>query len=379
MFPRNAIITEQPWGLRTNVFDLMPYNNDLRGCSIEILMTCRQAYAEAMPLLYSRCSFKFGADLRYGSTIRSALDFLTKVIPKAAYKHVRYLSFQIQERFESDGRTTVLFTTSLGIDEDKDGGEHLAQLFGLLKDSQLRHLTLSVVNRRDYFDRLRNNSIDIRSKPYCEVPGWVIPMLAIKNLDNLTLRWTYSDVTCLRRTLVTANLMRSIMLRNGNIQKAHDGIRIRHRHNETWSGKQQDRYLELEMDIDKKGVSHLDHVRRVKIIPDEWCSSCGFFVPWDSMGRECCNCGIPQETFRGHSEPWNGNDWDGRPLQNFLPGNVTEDDYYQAKTFADAGFRLDPDGGWWYVSTVRGYTNSDFGDTDSLNSVHGWSDDEETD
>jgi hypothetical protein len=345
---------------------------------MEILRTCRQVYTEAIPLLYSRCSFNFDEDPGYGSTVRSALDFLTKVIPKAAYKHIRYLSFQIQERIESDGRTTVLSTTQAGINEGKGDGEHLARLFGLLKASQLRHLTLNVVNQLDYFDPLCNNSIDIESKPYCEVPAWVIPMLAIKNLDNLTLRWTYDDVTCLGRTLVTANLMRSIMLRNGNIRKAHDGIRIRHRHHVHWGFEKQDRHLEFEMDIDKKGNSHLDHVRRVKVIPDDWCSSCGSF--WDLVPTKWkwCTCGALRESSREHSGPWNRNDWGGKPLQNFLPKDVTEDDYYQAKTFADAGFRLQLCEEWWQEFTPS-YTDSDLGDADSLNSVHGWSDDEETD
>jgi hypothetical protein len=187
MFPSNATFTGPTWGTRMNDFDSVPCNEDSGGCGVGILSTCRQAYTEAMPLLYSRCGFKFGADPGYGSSVRSTLHFFTKVTPKSAYKHVRYLNFRIQERIESDGDTTVLSTTPTG-NEAKGDGERLIRLFTLFKASQLRHLNLSVVSQTKYSHSPRNNSIDL---------DWVTPILAIKNLDRLTLRWSYTDITCL--------------------------------------------------------------------------------------------------------------------------------------------------------------------------------------
>jgi hypothetical protein len=361
-----------------NDFDPVPCNEDSGGCGVGILSTCRQAYTEAMPLLYSRCSFEFGADPGYGSSVRSTLHFFAKVIPKAAYKHVRYLSFQIQERIESDGGTTVLSTTPAG-GEGKGDGEYLIRLFTLFKASQLRHLNLSVVNQTKYSHSPRNNSIDLGSEPYRGVSDWVTPILTIKNLDRLTLRWSYTDVTCLGRALAAAKLMRSSMLKNGNIWKAQDGIRVCLRHKKDCGYRGQDRRLVFDMDIDARGNSHLDHVRRVKFIPDGWCSSCGSFAASGKVGYKDCACGALKKSYRGHKGLWTGNDWDGKPLQNFLPEDVTDDDYYQANAFADAGFQLQFHGVCWYETGREDYTDSDFGDNDSLNSVHGWSDNEETD
>lgn len=63
-------------------------------------------------------------------------------------------------------------------------------------------------------------------------------------------------------------------------------------------------------------------------------------------------------------------EWGDRPLQVFLPYHVNVEDFHGMKALAEAGFDLQ----LGYKND--GYVDSDFGDTDSLISVHGWSDDE---
>lgn len=355
-------INGRPFADATTVF----YSSRV-GSGGNVLRMCRQIYKEAKPILYSQVRFIVVAEVWYYSSFKAVWYFLKEIVPFDSLKNIRYLEFSIEERIHNNVTTTIPC--------DDDIFKNLCSI--LANEMHLHHLTINVQNRVRYFSPHRN-TIDRSTEAYHEVPEWVKQLLAIKRLDKLTLQWEYLDVSCLERTLKSARLMRTTMLKNGKDTKDKD-CTVRLRHNEGQRARLRDRYLEFSMDLDKNGDSHLELKKRVKVMPNHWCRSCGRFP---SSEHDICICGLPigsklitpgmeeEGPVAKHHRPWDSNDWGGQPLQAFLPDGVTEEDYFKAKALAEAGFRLQR-------SRWNQDMDSDYGDNDSLNSVHGWSDDEQ--
>lgn len=93
------------------------------------------------------------------------------------------------------------------------------------------------------------------------------------------------------------------------------------------------------MEAQKGGVARIPKYRRVQIDPSTWCGDCGQFA--SPLGMPPHHCDVPRYVSR--NVMWNLREdrkWSGKPLKEYLPEHVSEADYYQAKTFVDAGFNV---------------------------------------
>lgn len=391
MLAGDVLVVGETWPTIMN--DGNGYYFDWERSSVNVLQTCRQIYEEAKPILYSRARFSFGADPYNGSSVITVLYFLERTVPFNALKNIRHLEFSMWEKININNTTNLLTTTVDGDHVHGEDSNFKKLCFLLASKMHLRHLTLYVHNA-DKYSSSHKNTIDRSTEPHREVPGWVKPLLAIKRLDRLTLHWEYDDLNCLDRTLKAARLMRTSMIQDGERMKADDGILVRLKHKEY---NPKEKRLSFEMDIDKTGKSRAMRIRRVKVVPDSECRNCGHYPA--TRDRNClCGCISldpikalhdairPKEKTpaefndsignQGEEDACETRPWVEKPLREYLPKDVTEEDFHKAKAFRDAGFHLYL---WDGKSRRNSYTDSDFGDTDSLNSVHGWSDDEETD
>lgn len=279
------------WQIQPNARSFRSIKHGPGGSGVNILRTCRQVYSEAKLVLYSHCDFIFAHETASNNSIKLALSFLKEVVPKDARTKIRNLRFGFQERILQNGQTTL--------GGDNEAIEQLCDL--LVNEFQIQHLGLGVWNPARTSKEMKE-AIDRGIKPYREIPVWVQSLLAIKELDRLSLHWGYSNFRCIGRTVDSATLMRTTMLQNGNKMEETDGMILRLRHCKNSIRRDKERYLSFEMDIDKNGKSQLGHTRRVKVIPDSECRTCGHY-PSKLMGKCVCGRGIDIEVVYGATRP----------------------------------------------------------------------------
>ncbi|KAF2242001.1 hypothetical protein BU26DRAFT_610379 [Trematosphaeria pertusa] len=344
-----------------------------------IVLTCRQIYQEATRVFYGINTFDF-------EDVPAAFNFL-RDRPEDAVRSIRYLQLSYRHN------------------NDSDQGQFNALCALLQWRCPLRELKLTI-HTADVRKILQDES-NLEKTQYQPIPAWVNQVLQVKNLHRLHVHWNFGSRKYIRTALAAARLMRSSMLQTDMAFSDAQGIQVRLRH-VARVGRQQIRWGELNMMITKDGESELERKRRVRVLPHSWCNECGAFEgtllcdcihqvstaclkSFESKCRSCHRCGRPGTMYRGeqHQLPailkldpddtsttpvgedvWDSRRWGGKALKDYLPNYVTEDDFHKAKELANVGVTL--------VPPIAGdYANSDFGDTDSLLSVHGWSDDED--
>ena len=183
---------------------------------------------------------------------------------------------------------------------------------------------------------------------------------------------------------------------------ASEGIRVRFRHryvlypgNPGYARGAGRRRLTLEMAIEN-GVAKLGQkMRRVKVNPKRRCNDCGlsegrtglvYFGDGAYERRRCCSSSdwvtldFKDASLRSMGDRDTHDDlhmdvrrWDSKPLHEYLPPDASDKDFYTAINLEREGCEIQLGS---TVSQPRDYSDSDFGDTDSLLSVHGWSDED---
>ncbi|KAF2501219.1 hypothetical protein BU16DRAFT_533920 [Lophium mytilinum] len=171
---------------------------------------------------------------------------------------------------------------------------------------------------------------DIRlSQQHKAAPSWVYPLLEIQGLETLCITWI-TNVTLNERAMRAAKMMRRSMLTNGDTM-SKEGIRLRLDHYLAWINdghRVQGCTAFLEIKADRHGNTLLTKV-----------------------GAR-----------RGPKDPWNRSE-DADLISNVEGLEVPSQE----------GLHFEP------TEPDPSYTESDCGDRDTLNSVHGISDDEPDD
>ncbi|KAF1956653.1 hypothetical protein CC80DRAFT_62372 [Byssothecium circinans] len=330
----------------------------------------RQTYAEALPIFYKHHIFS-------AKNLKQALLIL-KQSPDAL-KNIRHVIIHFLELF-SDVVDQVVYGTH----------EELRNLCYFLGEHGHLYSLILQIHHKDLLEHHELILGYLRTK-HGELPPWINHVAAIKNLERLCVQWSRGPVSELSTMMLAANTMRARMVSDGpRLDEECVDLRIRRRHVLVQKGagpaiRTKERKLELRMLVDTSGMENLDctTVRRVRVIPYCWCTGCGKFE-----GKGSDQCRLAGTLYQGKREEvgtilqlgaggaaetasfpdgvWNCLKWGGKPLVEYLPEAVTEEEFQTAKEWAEEGHALVLRGG------VEGeYAESDCGDTDSLISFHG--------
>ncbi|KAF2814792.1 uncharacterized protein BDZ99DRAFT_566733 [Mytilinidion resinicola] len=285
---------------------------------LNIFLANRQVYSEASPVFYSSKRFAFNEP---PLSLMTAYTWLIGR-PEQALENIRSISLTVRE-FADPSYLPVVRV------ECHDFWDVLCELLQGLPN--FRHLELIIrtvittVDQQPWdwaTDWTVNNWTmdDLKlAQQHKATPSWIYPLFEIQGLETLCLTWV-TNVTLIERAMRAAKLIRGSILTNGDTM-GKEGIRLRLDHYLSWVNsyhRVKGRTVFLEIKNDRHGKSLLT-----------------------KLGAR-----------RGPKDPWNrGEDADLIPDLEEL--------------------ELDP------VEPDPSYTESDCGDRDSLNSVHGFSDDEE--
>ena len=363
---------------------------------LDIFRVNRQLYEEASLIFFSRNEFEF-------RDLPVALQALSS--NHDAVKNIRRIRLYIYEQPQDHDD---------GLYYNKDGA------FGKLCDlfatkSQLLKLFL-YIDDSGINSTTPQNAVLTKTQSYA-IPPWVYHLTRLDRLRSLHFIWHCSLVSYFGTMLSAAKLMRTTMLHNGATMSNTQGIRLFRHHqmiqndNDVCGIRIPVRSLQLEMKFDDNGHSNFHHYRRIRMQPYCWCMDCGRFEtegfcecggPFRDEGCESCEiecwklcecgssryyCGLFDKentvhqlfSNEGEATPtadnvWNSKKWGGKPFQEYLPAGATEKDFFNAKAWTNAECHQVELPQTWDGD----YTGSDFGDNDSMFTVHGWSDEEET-
>ncbi|KAF2641401.1 hypothetical protein P280DRAFT_312044 [Massarina eburnea CBS 473.64] len=342
---------------------------------LAICRTNSRIYSEALPIFYKHHIFTATDLTRTASILKKS---------PAALKYMRHLAIRFTELF-SEVPDQVIYGTHSEL-------RALCKLLG--KRASLTTLLLDI-RSKDLLDHDELILGFIRTQNG-ELPPWIKHLSPIKDLSRLYIQWTRGPVTQLSTVRKAGETMCARMVKDGaKIDDACVDVRIRRRHvlakNEAGQEiRRRERRLELRMLVETSGKKDLSGttVRRVRVIPYSWCTACGHF---ENSSSDCHQAGTmyrgcrsqvasilqldsdpKAETWAGEPVPteveiWNSMKWGGKPLGEYLPEGVTEEEFEKARDWAKEGHELLLMG-----DKVEGdYAESDFGDTDSLVSFHG--------
>ncbi|KAF2734671.1 hypothetical protein EJ04DRAFT_564088 [Polyplosphaeria fusca] len=183
---------------------------------LQVMVVCRQLYAEAREIFYGRNIFRFDSDLR----IPSALRFLEDR-PLESLKHIKSMELALTEDECPPEDATDVF------DRDETSGErsmklryaygHFTQLCAFLADRmQLRSLgilleTLERMRSRQRYPATVEDCIERESASPADVPSWIAPITRIRGLERVMFR-SISRSGLLRRHAEIARLLRASVL-----------------------------------------------------------------------------------------------------------------------------------------------------------------------
>jgi hypothetical protein len=369
---------------------------------MQICRASRQVHNEVMPLFYAKTTLDFLADYnRPGKNSVALATAFLKSRPGSLYMIQRF-GIHLDEDMDENSYASIRHISS---GELRDLCEWLA--YGC----RLKYLRLDVfcwvyLEPMEFDAAMANFG---KSEPTHSVPDWAIQLAIIKDLERLDAHIDYGGVGLVHRTVAATQFMRNTMVQGGSRMLGMEGIKLQLMHG-TWEDRiTKKRQLSCDMSIEK-GKSILMRERRVKVLPYAWCKTCGKFArQWS------CECNpVPGEAqcFRGVSgqskhfvrikdEDWTARDttrsavldgklhldhitlnslygcdvwdirrWGGGCIKTYLPEGVTDEDLRYTMSLVKHD-DFDP-----CLPDYHGYSDgmeSDFGDTDSLLSIH-WDD-----
>ncbi|XPS68591.1 hypothetical protein M3J09_000878 [Ascochyta lentis] len=367
-----------------------------------ICSTSRQVYTECQPLFYAKTTLYFDVqnDAVVKTSVKLAIAFL-KSRPCSLYA-IQKLGIYLDENMDTDGHASI-----------QDVTRYEFQIFCDLVASHcnLKFLVVDIWNWADTapmeFDAAIANFGE--SELTHSIPEWALQLAIVRDLERLDVRFGYWGVSSVHRSVATTKFMRDTMVQNGNKMQGMEGIKLQLGHLKMDGTVPKERYLTCEMDVEK-GQSNLMHERRVKVSPHDWCKDCGKFLKRHACdcspeaGDERCFFGDPerlQDFLRIRDEDWTPNEtdnceaplakhtdhdsldalygqdvwdirrWGGGTIKDYLPEGVTEEDFRYSMSAVKSDFDV-------YLADYHGCkegAESDFGDNDSLLSIH-WDDEQ---
>ncbi|KAJ4384468.1 hypothetical protein N0V86_000067 [Didymella sp. IMI 355093] len=390
----NGLIDDQRPIINNSQTDVRPM--------MQICRASRQVHNEVMPLFYAKTTLCFDADHnRPGkNSVVLATAFL-KSRPGSLYMIQRF-GIHLDEAMDENSYASI---RHISPGELRDLCEQLA--YGC----RLKYLRLYVccwvfLEPMEFDAAMAKFG---KSEPTHSVPDWAIQLAIIKDLERLEVRIDYEGVGLVHRTVAATQFMRYTMVQGGSRMLGMEGIKLQLPHGIREDRLTKEREFSCDMDVEK-GKSLLVRERRVKVLPYAWCMTCGKFAR--QRGCECNPVAGKAQCFRGVSgqskhfvrikdEDWTAHDttrsavlegklsldqttlnslygcdvwdirrWGGGGIRTYLPEGVTDEDLrYTMFLVKDDDF--DP-----CLPDYHGYSDgmeSDFGDTDSLLSIH-WDD-----
>lgn len=207
--PRNVQLTYQLHTSRRT------FSRDI--IDIGLLQTCRQIYAEAVKIFYSRNTFTFLDD-----GVPAAFAFLCDR-PAASLRMISSIGLGLSEDNNMSGTSGAHYPDTRRATDNltlQYVYHHYTDLCTLLSTSrtQLRSLSLTINNHRKYYDSAPNTMEEClswefvkteQSRPF--TPDWLLPLLNVQGFESIMLLWV-STRPRLRRMADTAALMRQEML-----------------------------------------------------------------------------------------------------------------------------------------------------------------------
>ncbi|KAF2629972.1 hypothetical protein BU25DRAFT_489378 [Macroventuria anomochaeta] len=370
------------------------------GPMLNICNVNRQVLTEVRPIFYSKT--RFSIDVPSPIPKRNSVALAKRFLEDRPHVLglIREFEFEVEESYYENGEG-YLTGVEPGVFEE------LCHI--LATRCHLRYLRVEVWswmlgNWLGY-----QESINILRQPVIpyDIPEWMFQLSVVKDLEELDVYFQHGSPHFARRNIAALKLLRSTMVNGGDALERMDGIKLQLMHPPNDNQNHQ-RVLCCELWI-KNGHSELGQERRVRVHPYSWCKLCGMFLKRNGCdcspdtGTDHCHVGssghyqliaatdlevsdsadidrsstyanratVDLDHLYGYNI-WDSRRWGGGPLKDFLPKGVTEKDFYYAKSLADGGvFIALPD-----YHHGKELAESDFGDTDSLLSLH-WNDEED--
>ncbi|KAF2130057.1 hypothetical protein P153DRAFT_230004 [Dothidotthia symphoricarpi CBS 119687] len=354
---------------------------------LNICLVNRQLFEEAGQIFWGENTFVF-------TSFTDALRFLRSKNGTTLSK-IRNLGIVFSEEMDE-----------AGIEIDQDMMKALTKFCTLVASKcHLRSLELGIHNDNTPGDT--NPHLNPQTPPHKQIATWAHPLLQIHTLHRLRIYWEYKDLVHLPRTLQTAALLRSAMLQNSTTIPPNRGISVRSRHHLSHSNRRTPhRALKFEMHLTSTGKTLLPRERSTRVLPNAWCTACGRFATLpscacgakqtldtcptcnDVVHTSFCACGVEarggvytadpaglaqvlnleQVGPVGGRDVWDARKWGDGALHEYLSHGVTEGQFFEARALLEGGLRLELPG----PLDGEDYAASDFGEGDSLLSLHDW-------
>jgi hypothetical protein len=131
----------------------------------------------------------------------------------------------------------------------------------------------------------------------------------------------------------------------GIATKLHLTIRIYNRFGTPSASRHK---LSIHLSINRYGKTSVKPKKRVKVKPDRWCGWCGAF---DGVGSNqgcwrCREAGSYRQWWESDADgtPWAVDRWsnsqNGRSVQDYLPPDVSLEDFEKAQSYLEAGYEI---------------------------------------
>ncbi|KAF1365161.1 hypothetical protein EJ07DRAFT_150696 [Lizonia empirigonia] len=316
------------------------------------LRVCRTIYKEARIILYNEVEFRF-EDWDSGKLI---LDFLLSR-PEGSLRHFRKIGLLANTFLR---RWPGYPEKHECVDKDDFYWDEVCAI--LAKKCDIRnlwlHVDLSAVSThpRDKDGVPVPVSVDV-------IPTWAELLSQICGLHHLGVlvegmaaAGQKVDPFTRKHILYSLVHMRNTMLDTCELPPLLNGSGLRIR--QTPVGRSRYRF-QIEMNIDHNCYTHFLPVKTVKVRPDIWCGACGRFMGYTDSSQWCrCTSGARKKrmysllvisTFTKQflsmeirfGRPRVGQQALGdRPMQEYLPSDVTMSDFAQAEAHLEEGFSL---------------------------------------
>ncbi|KAF2869049.1 hypothetical protein BDV95DRAFT_578231 [Massariosphaeria phaeospora] len=194
---------------------------------LQVTSVCRQMYAEACELFYSMNTFQFLEDFRIPTALHFLEDRPAKALSKIKSLHLALTEDDCSLDEETTGDQYIHDqNTSEGNFYLRSAYDFYPRLCSLMAspNMQLRHLQLLIETQNPVGSSLdptlatslRLNtlatSVRLEEQENIGPSSWVSPLLAIRDLDVITLQWVFFRLL-VRKVATVANLMRAKMLK----------------------------------------------------------------------------------------------------------------------------------------------------------------------
>ncbi|KAJ8110984.1 hypothetical protein OPT61_g6312 [Boeremia exigua] len=326
--PNDAIVDIRPGWINRLLGDKPRFNPIMN-----LFLVNRQIMTEAKPLFYNKVTFGF--QMACVEDAQAIISFLknppVETLPKVRLQI--YSSILLTSGI-TKWKTIALLLSQCGIRHIE-----LRSTFKMEVDFYKAKRSLSYsFEEAEYYNLLNLRETTVTTCTLallCELPT------QLRNLESIKIEYEGDSVHS-TGVASTSGYMRNVMfMARDSFLLDHQsppvdgdlGVRLRYRAlGDSYS-------VTSELAINRHGSTPIQSEWRSKVNPDRWCPRCGAFQD-TRTDEEICIRNCDKSTPKSTHVTWDSNNWHGGPLRDYLPSDVNEVDFEDAKYALQSGYTL---------------------------------------